>query len=188
MRNMRQIRFFISDSILYISGWAPQAKSAKFGRQVTMGFLVSISLTLAMVLPTVCEAMDRFTPILEQAGESTVTKGGFIVNQKRIEVQGELARRPPTTAELGVKVPPKALLKLEQTARQIAQYHPIWRVYDFRLSMARSEFVKFFEAQGLVFDIHKNVLIFPGAAANDAEFIDGLFGDPISEFRVWRRP
>ena len=185
---MRQIRYFISDSILYISGWAPQAKSAKFGRQVTIELLVSISLTLATVMPTVCEAMDRFTPILEQAGESTVTKGGFIVNQKRIAIQSELARRPPTTAELGVKVPPKARLKLEQTARQIAQYHPIWRVYDFQLSMARSEFVKFFEAQGLVFDIHKNVLLFPGAAANDAEFIDGLFGDPISEFRVWRRP
>jgi len=54
--------------------------------------------------------------------------------------------------------------------------------------MPRSEFVKFFEAQGLVFDTHKNVLLFPGAAPNDAEFIDGLSGGVISEFRIWRRP
>ena len=87
-----------------------------------------------------------------------------------------------------MKLPVKASLNLADTARQIAQYHPVWRVYDFRLSMQRSEFVRFFEAQGLVFDIHRNVLLFPGAAPNDAEFIDGLFGDPISRFRVWRKP
>ena len=153
-----------------------------------MKMLANIALTLAVVLPAVCAAADRFTQIIEQAGESTVTKGGFIVNQKRVAVQSELSRRPPTTAELGVKLPAKASLRLEDTARQIAQYHPVWRVYDFRLSMPRSEFVRFFEAQGLVFDAHRNVLLFPGAVPNEAEFIDGLVGDSISAFRVWRRP
>ena len=148
-----------------------------------MKILVNIALTFAVILPGVCAATDRFTQIVEQGREPTVTKGGFLVNQKRVAVQSELSRRPPTTAELGVKVPAKASLKLEQTARQIAQYHPVWRVYDFKLSMPRSEFVKFFEAQGLIFDTHKNVLLFPGAAPDDAEFIDGLVGDPIREFR-----
>lgn len=153
-----------------------------------MKTIASIALTLAVVIPAVCAAADRFTPIIEQAGESTVTNGGYIVNQKRVAVQSELSRRPPTTAELGVKLPAKASLRLADSARQIAQYHPVWRVYDFRLSMPRAEFVRFFEAQGLVFDTHKNALLFPGAAPNEAEFIDGLFGDPISTFRVWRRP
>jgi hypothetical protein len=153
-----------------------------------MKLLARIGLTIAMVLPAVCVASDRFTVIIEEAGEPTVAKGGFLINQKRAAVQGELSRRPPTAAELGVRLPPKASLKLEDTARQIAQYHPVWRVYDFRLSMPRAEFIQFFEAQGLTFDTHKNALIFPGTAPKDAEFIDGLVGDPISEFRVWRRP
>jgi hypothetical protein len=160
----------------------------KFERNITMKLLVSIALVLEMALPAVCAAMDRFTQTIEQAGESTVTKGNFVVNQKRIAVQKELSRRPPTAAELGVKLPPKTSLKLERTALQIVQYNPVWRVYDFHISMPRSEFVAFFEAQGLVFDTHKNVLLFPGAAQGDAEFIDGLFGDVISEFRIWRRP
>ena len=153
-----------------------------------MKLVIHIALTFAAILPSVCSAADRFTQIVEQAGESTVTKGGSLVNQKRVGVQSELARRPPTPAELGVKLPAKSALKLEQTARQIAQYHPVWRVYDFRLSMSRAEFIKFFEAQGLTFDIHKNVMLFPGAAPDDSEFIDGLVGDPIDGFRVWRRP
>lgn len=153
-----------------------------------MKLISSIALSLGLVLPAVCAATDRFTPIVEQAGEPTVTNSGMLVNQKRVAVQSELARRPPTTAELGVKLPPKAALKLERTALQIAQYHPRWRVYDFKLSMPRAEFIKFFEAQGLTFESHKNVLLFPGAGPDSAEFIDGLFGDPISEFRIWRRP
>lgn len=153
-----------------------------------MKLLASIALVLAVALPAVCAATDRFTQIIEQAGESTVTKGGFVVNQKRVAVQKELSRRPPTAAELGVKLPPKASLKLERTALQIVQYNHVWRVYDFRLSMPRAEFVKFFEAQGLVFDTHRNVLLFPGSSPDNAEFIDGLFGDVISEFRIWRRP
>lgn len=150
--------------------------------------IIALALGLGLVLPAVCVAADRFTPIIEQAGEPTVTKGGFLVNQKRVAVQGELSRRPPTPGELGAKLPPKAALKLEPTARQIAQYHPVWRVYDYRLTMPRPEFIRFFEAQGLVFDTHRNVLLFPGAAASNGELIDGLVGDPISEFRVWRRP
>lgn len=157
-------------------------------KQLALNMPAAIALALAVALPGVSAAADRFTPIVEQAGESTVTKGGYIVNQKRVAVQGELAKRPPTTAELGVKLPARASLKLENTARQIAQYHPTWRVYDYRLSMPRSEFIRFFEAQGLVFDVHKNGLLFPGASRDEAEFIDGLDGDPISGFRIWRRP
>ena len=153
-----------------------------------MKLLAGIALFFAVALPAVCAGTDRFTQIIAQAGESTVTKGGFVVNQRRIAVQKELSRRPPTSAELGVKLPPKTTLKLERTALQIVQYNPVWRVYDFRVSMPRSEFVRFFEAQGLVFDTHKNVLVFPGTAQGDAEFIDGQFGDAISNFRIWRRP
>ena len=153
-----------------------------------MKSLANLVLTLAVAIPAVCAASDRFTAIIDQAGEPTVTKGGFVVNQKRVAVQGELSRRPPTVAELGVKLPRKASLQLEDTARQIAQYHPTWRVYAFRTSMPRTEFIQFFEAQGLTLDTHKNTLLFQGTAPKDAEFIDGLVGDPVSEFRVWRRP
>lgn len=165
---------------------APHPPAAR--RRRISKILTRIALTLAVTLPAVCAAADRFTPIIEQAGGSAVTKGGFVVNQKRVAVQSELSKRPPTPAELGVKLPPRSSLKLEETARQIAQYHPVWRVYDFRLSMPRAEFIRFFEAQGLVFDVHKNALLFPGAAPDGAEFIDGLFGDSISAFRIWRRP
>ena len=153
-----------------------------------MKLWASIALGLVVCLPAVAAAADRFTPIVEQAGEPTVTKSGFLVNQKRVAVQIELSRRPPTSAELGVKLPDKAVLQLEQTARQIAQYHPIWRVYDYRLSMPRAELIRFFQAQGLVFDTHKNMLLFPGSPPENAEFVDGLFGDTVSGFRVWRRP
>lgn len=148
----------------------------------------AVVIATAMALPAVAATADRFTPIVEQAGGPTVTQGGTLVNQQRVAVQSELVRRPPTSGELGVKLPDKAALKLEQTARQIAQYHPVWRVYDYRLSMPRADFIRFFEAQGLVFDVHKNVLLFPGAAKDEAEFIDGLFGGTISGFRVWRKP
>lgn len=150
--------------------------------------LKRIALAATLLTAFAAVAADRFTRIVEQAGESVVNGGGFIVNQKRVAVQRELSRQAPTQAELGVKLPPRAVLKLEQTARQIAQYHAVWRVYDYRLAMPRKEFIQFFEAQGLVFEVHRNVLLFPGAEPDAAEFIDGLFGDPIQEFRVWRRP
>lgn len=130
-------------------------------------------------------ASDRFTTIVESAGDSTVSGGGFRVNQKRVAVQRELAQRPPTLAELGVKLPPKSALMLEQTARQIAQYHPVWRVYEYRLQMPRSEFTQYFQDQGLAFDVHANQLKFGNLGG---EFIDGLSEDPITSFRVWRRP
>ena len=156
------------------------------------GIGLLLALALAVLLPAGPAAADRFTPIVEQASGPTVTRGGFLVNQKRVAVQAELLRRPPTRAELGVTLPDKAVLNLEQTARQIAQYHPAWRVYDYRLSMPRAELILFFQAQGLVVDVHKNVLLFsstaPGAAPEDADFIDGLFGNTVSGFRVWRRP
>ena len=148
--------------------------------------LVALLTTLFTAFAAV--AADRFTTVIEQAGESTVTKGGYIVNQRRVAVQRELSRQPATQAELGAKLPKGATLNLEQTARQIAQYHPIWRVYDYRLAMPRQELIRFFEAQGLVFDVHKNKLLFPGAEPDAAEFIDGLTGDPVQGFRVWRRP
>ena len=147
-----------------------------------------VALLAALATAFAAVAEDRFTSIVESAGESTVTSGGFVVNQKRVAVQKEITRQPPTPAELGVKLPANAALNLEKTARQIAQYHPIWRVYDYRVSMPRQEFIQFFEAQGLIFDSHRNELLFPGAPPNDAEFVDGLYGDPIREFRVWRRP
>ena len=149
---------------------------------------IAIAVPIAVLLPSGAAAADRFTGIVEQAGGPTVTQGGWLVNQKRVAVQAELLRRPPTRAELGVTLPNKAALNVEQTARQIAQYHAVWRVYDYRLAMPRAELIGFFQAQGLVLDVHKNVLLFPGAAPEDAEFIDGLFGDTVSGFRVWRKP
>ncbi len=109
---------------------APHPPAAR--RRRISKILTRIALTLAVTLPAVCAAADRFTPIIEQAGESTVTKGGFVVNQKRVAVQSELSKRPPAPAE--------------------------------------------------------HALLFLGAAPDGAEFIDGLFGDSISAFRIWRRP
>jgi hypothetical protein len=150
--------------------------------------VTAVALLAALSTPLAAVAEDRFTPVIEHAGDLVANAGGYVVNQKRVAVQRELSRQSPTPAELGVQLPPKSALKLEQTARQIAQYHPIWRVYDYGLAMPRAEFIQFFVAQGLVFDVHRNVLLFPGAQSGDAEFIDGLTGDPITEFRVWRRP
>jgi hypothetical protein len=147
-----------------------------------------IGLLLALMLPAPALAQDRFTQVIEQGGEPVATAGGTLVNLKRASVQKELSARPPTTAELGVKLPPGARLKLEDTARQIAQYHPVWRVYDYRLAMPRADLIAFFEAQGLEFNRSRNVMQFPGADPDRREFIDGLFGDRIEGFRVWRRP
>ncbi len=110
------------------------------------------------------------------------------MNQQRVAVQAELARLGPTAAELGVPLPPKARLKREDTAHQIAQYHPVWRIYAYQLSMPRAEFIAFFTAQGLVFDAHKNLLLFPDQPGQEGAFIDGLDGQTISQFRIWRRP
>ena len=143
-----------------------------------------VTLCLFMALSSASAMADRFTRIVEEGGESTVTKDGNLVNQKRVAVQKELSQRPPTAQELGVTLPPRSTLVLEHTARQIAQYHPVWRVYAYRTEMPRQAFVEHFQQQGLRFDVHANTMKF----ANGDEFIDGLTGDPMKSFRVWRRP
>ncbi len=147
-----------------------------------------ISLCIGLTLPAICMAQDRYTQAIESAGGPVVNSGGYLVNLKRIAVQKELSRHPPTAAELGVKVPARAKLDLVLTARQIAQYHPTWRIYDYHIAMPRAEFIQFFEAQGLVFNRSRNVLLFPGADSQSGEFIDGLSGGEIRSFRIWRRP
>ena len=144
-----------------------------------------IALASGFALCAECFAADRFAAIVEATGEPTVTKGGYVVNQKRVAVQAELSKRPPTSQDLGVRLPPGSALKLHETAGQIAHYHPIWRVYEYRLTIPRAEFISFFEAQGLRFDKSGNLLKFDNAG-ND--FIDGLSGDPMTGFRVWRKP
>lgn len=136
-------------------------------------------------------ARDRFTPIIEQAPKSSV-QNGALVNHKRVAVQEELAQRPPTRGELGVELPAGARLELYETALQIAQYHPAWRVYKYRLDTPRErgDFIDFFTSQGLHFNERKYWIIFPappGVDDRDAEFID-LSGDPVEGFRIWRRP
>lgn len=132
-------------------------------------------------------AADRFTPIIEGAGESTVNKSGFIVNAKRVAVQRELVQRPPTPAELGVRLPQRSVLVLENTARQIAQYHPVWRVYQYRVGLSREAFAQHFESQGLRRDGGK--LLF---GSHGGDFIDGFEPDPVTGlvegFRIWRKP
>ncbi|MCB2021060.1 MAG: hypothetical protein KDG44_09660, partial [Burkholderiaceae bacterium] len=96
----------------------------------------------------------------------------------------EITKRPPTPAELGIKLPQGSRLRAEQTARQIAQYHPVWRVYDYSVAMSRGALIQHFERQGLILDPSANVLRFPGSE----DFIDGPFGEQLSGFRVWRKP
>ena len=142
-------------------------------------------LTLGFLLASTLANADRFSKIVEEGGEPTVTAGGYLVNHKRIAVQRELAQRPPTPDELGVKVPSGSKLQLEQTARQIAQYHPAWRIYEYRVAMPRAEFIEYFQKQGLTFDKSANNLKFGNAGEG---FIDGLSGETIQSFRIWRKP
>jgi hypothetical protein len=142
-------------------------------------------LALTLLIAAGAAHADRFTKIVEEGGEPTVTSGGYLVNQKRVAVQKELSQRPPTPDELGVRLPPGAKLHLEQTARQIAQYHPFWRVYEYRVNMPRTAFIDHFVQQGLAFDRSANNLKLPGASG---DFIDGLSGDTMQSFRVWRKP
>lgn len=145
----------------------------------------AIAIAVLMLITThAAYAQDRFTKIIEGAGESTVNASGELVNQKRVAVQAEITKRPPSLDELGLKLPPGSKLQVVQTARQLAQYHPVWRVYEFSVSLPRDAFISHFESQGLTFDIHSNLLRFPGSE----DFVDGLFGEQISSFRVWRKP
>lgn len=132
-------------------------------------------------------AADRFTSIIEQAPESTVVNG-MVVNNKRVAVQKELSARPPTREELGVAIPKGARLELETTARQIAQYHPNWRIYKYTIRMPVADLIRFFTDQGLSFDPSMHRLRFPKPAGNGEDFIDSLEGDPVEGFRIWRRP
>jgi len=136
-------------------------------------------------------ARDRFTPIIEAAPKSSV-QNGALVNHKRVAVQEELAQRPPTRGELGVELPAGSRLDLYETALQIAQYHPVWRIYEYQLGTPREreDFIDFFTRQGLHFNQRKYRINFPappGVDERDAEFID-FSGDPVESFRIWRRP
>lgn len=130
---------------------------------------------------------DRYTGIIAEAPESTVVNG-LVVNHRRVAVQKELTARPPTREEIGVQLPKGARLELETTARQIAQYDPHWRIYQYRLEMPKADLVRFFTDQGLAFDQSWNRLFFPKPAGNGEDFIDNLGGDSAEGFRIWRRP
>ncbi len=143
------------------------------------------SLALGFQLVSTLANADRFTKVVEEGGDPPVTAGGILVNQKRIAVQKELAQRPPTEGELGLKLPSGSKLQLEQTARQIAQYHPVWRIYEYRIELSRAEFIEFFQKQGLTFDQSANNLKFGNAGG---DFIDGLSGETVTSYRIWRKP
>jgi len=153
---------------------APFSAHAK---RVTLATTLALSATLAHA--------DRFAKIVEGGAEPTVTSGGYLVNNKRVAVQKELSQRPPTSEELGVSLPPGAKLLLEQTARQIAQYHPAWRIYEYRIEMSRAAFIEHFRKQGLSFDQSANHMKFGNAGG---DFIDGFSGETMKSFRVWRKP
>ena len=121
-----------------------------------MRITIHATLTISLLLTSAFANADRFARIVEEGGEPTVTAGGYLVNQKRAAVQRELTQRPPKQDELGVKLPPGSKLQFELTARQIAQYHPAWRIYEYRVDMPRSEFIEYFQKQGWTFDRSAN--------------------------------
>jgi hypothetical protein len=145
-------------------------------------FIFALVLTAAVASSQV---RDRFTKIIADAGDLTVTEGGFVVNQKRVAVQKELTARPPTAAEVGVKLPPGAKLMMVETARQIAQYDPVWRIYQYSLEMPRDEVIAYFESQGLKYDLNAANLAFGNAGG---DFVDGLSQSGQHKLRVWRKP
>lgn len=130
---------------------------------------------------------DRFTSIIAQAPESTVVNG-YVVNNRRVAVQQELTARPPKHDELGVLLPKGARLDYERTARQIVQYNPYWRIYQYALEAPKADLIRFFTDQGLTFNRSQGRLFFTPPAGNGEEFIDDLEGDPVEGFRIWRRP
>ncbi|MET0311406.1 MAG: hypothetical protein ABW051_05100 [Burkholderiaceae bacterium] len=144
------------------------------------------ALALLLALPFTASAADRLSPIFDTGGKAAT--GGFSATQQRAAVQMELSLRPPTPAELGVKLPQKTALRAEQTARQMAEYDPAWRVYEYSAGIPKAEFVKFFQAQGLTLNATRNVLVMPGPGPDGAGFIDGLQNDPVQDFRIWRKP
>ncbi|MDF1503789.1 hypothetical protein [Roseisolibacter sp. H3M3-2] len=131
-------------------------------------------------------AQDRFTDIIARAPESSV-RNGYVVNHRREAVQREITARPPTEAELGVRLPPGARLVPDRTALQIVQYNPVWRVYQYRVAMSREELVRFFTEQGLEYDASQQWLYFPGGRKKEGGFIDDLHHG-AQGIRIWRRP
>ena len=146
-------------------------------------FTLATALTLLAAPPA--GAQDRFTPIIAGAPESSV-RNGYVVNHRREAVQRELTARPPTEAELGVRLPPGAQLRHELTARQIAQYHPVWRIYQYRTAMAREALARHFTAQGLRYEASEGRMYFPGATRERGDFIDGLADAALTGIRIWR--
>ncbi len=143
-----------------------------------------LAFLVAMYAPE-SQAADRFAKIVVEAGDPTVTAGGFVVNQKRVAVQKELTSRPPTAEELGVKLPAGAKLMPVETARQIAQYHPVWRIYQYRVELPREAVIAHFEAQGLRYDVNSANLKFGNSGG---DFVDGLSQSGQHQLRVWRKP
>jgi hypothetical protein len=129
-------------------------------------------------------AADRFKLIIDNAPESAVNATGQPVDPKRQLIQKELMAQRPSLAELGVRLPTGSKLKPEESARQIVQHDPAWRVYEYRVSMPRGELLRFFQAQGLRHDRPAGQLRFP----NGEDFVDGFEGNPVKGFRVWRKP
>jgi hypothetical protein len=129
-------------------------------------------------------AADRFKLIIDNAPESAVNASGQPVDPKRLLVEKELMAQRPGRAELGVRLPEGSRLKPEESARQIVQHDPAWRVYEYRLSMPRAELLRFFQGQGLRHDRAAGRLVFP----DNTDFIDGFEDDPVKRFRVWRKP
>lgn len=148
--------------------------------------LRSVAVAVLLLPAHVASAQDRFAPIIAGAPESSV-RDGYVVNHRREAVQKELTARPPTEAELGVRLPPGARLVPDRTALQIVQYHPGRRIYQYRVAMSREELVHFFEAQGLRWDASQQWLFFPGATRdNGGDFVDALHDAAGGGFRIWR--
>ncbi len=151
--------------------------------------LSALALAAALTLAGVRDAgaQDRFAAAIAGAPESTV-RNGFVVNHRREAVQREITARPPTEAELGVRLPPGARLLAEVTARQIAQYHPVWRIFQYRVPIARDELGRFFAEQGLRYEPSEGRAYFPGATNARGDFIDGLAIASETGIRIWRMP
>ena len=149
------------------------------------------ALALAAALTTLSArdagAQDRFAVAIAGAPESTV-RNGYVVNHRREAVQRELTARPPSEAELGVRLPPGARLLHEVTARQIAQYYPAWRIFQYRVAMSREELGRFFTEQGLRYAPSEGRAYFPGATNQRGDFIDGLADASGTGIRIWRMP
>lgn len=139
-----------------------------------------------LLLSSAAEAQDRFTALIANAPESSV-RNGYVVNHRREAVQKELAVRPPTREELGVRLPAGATLQLQRTALQIVQYDGVFRIYQYRVPMSRDSLVAFFEAQGLRYDASQQWIFFPGATREKGDFIDDLHHASGNGLRIWRR-